>query len=312
MNPKVFISHASEDKERFVSEFATKLRKKGIDAWLDKWEMLPGDSLIGKIFDEGIKNAQAIIIILSKNSINKPWVREELNAGMVKKIESGTKLIPVIIDECDVPQCLKTTLWERINDLNNYQESFNKIINSIIGHVDKPSLGELPRYVNTTVIELPNLTKIDSIIFKVACETAIKNDSGYGIITEGIEKIITEYDIHKSDLNETLDILDRRGFIDATKVLSGEIPIFSITTFGMNQYISYYYKDFNRVMDLVKYNIVNDKIGNIELAQKINEPRVIVEHAYNILEQHGLIQFHRSMGGGIAIYNVSPELKRML
>lgn len=36
MHPKVFVSHASEDKERFVTEFATKLRAKGVDAWLDK------------------------------------------------------------------------------------------------------------------------------------------------------------------------------------------------------------------------------------------------------------------------------------
>jgi len=55
MVPKVFLSHASEDKKRFVLEFAAKLRQQGIDAWLDKWEMSPGDSLIDKIFEEGIK-----------------------------------------------------------------------------------------------------------------------------------------------------------------------------------------------------------------------------------------------------------------
>ncbi|MCQ9427586.1 toll/interleukin-1 receptor domain-containing protein, partial [Pseudomonas sp. LJDD11] len=55
MSPKVFVSHASEDKDRFVLDFAKQLRANGIDAWLDKWEMLPGDSLVTKIFDEGIK-----------------------------------------------------------------------------------------------------------------------------------------------------------------------------------------------------------------------------------------------------------------
>ncbi len=42
MNPKVFLSHASEDKERFVLDFARKLRESGVDVWLDRWEMLPG------------------------------------------------------------------------------------------------------------------------------------------------------------------------------------------------------------------------------------------------------------------------------
>ena len=86
MNPKVFLSHASEDKARFVDAFATRLRNKGVDAWIDRWEMLPGDSLVDKIFEEGIRNANAVIVILSSNSINKKWVREELNAAFVKRI----------------------------------------------------------------------------------------------------------------------------------------------------------------------------------------------------------------------------------
>ncbi len=53
--PKVFVSHASEDKDRFVLDFAARLRAKGIDAWVDKWEMHAGDKLIDKIFEEGIK-----------------------------------------------------------------------------------------------------------------------------------------------------------------------------------------------------------------------------------------------------------------
>ncbi len=69
MNPKVFVSHASEDKVRFVEEFARKLRNDGIDAWFDKWEMKPGDSLVDKIFEEGIKNADAVIVVLSKISV---------------------------------------------------------------------------------------------------------------------------------------------------------------------------------------------------------------------------------------------------
>src|SRR2546423_5840391 len=120
MNPKVFVSHASEDKERFVLDFATKLRAKGIDAWLDKWEILPGDSLIDKIFEEGIKTAQAVIVVLSKYSVNKPWVKEELNAAVVKKINGISKLIPVVIDDCEVPEALRSTVWVRIGDLSNF------------------------------------------------------------------------------------------------------------------------------------------------------------------------------------------------
>src|SRR5450755_2068887 len=101
--PRVFVSHASEDKERFVNRFAARLRENGVDAWLDKWEMLPGDSLVDKIFEEGLKDAQAVIVVLSRISVGKPWVREELNAAFVKRVNTGSKLIPVVIDDCEVP-----------------------------------------------------------------------------------------------------------------------------------------------------------------------------------------------------------------
>ncbi len=75
--PKAFISHSSDDKDRFVLGFATKLRERGVDAWLDRWEIKAGDSLVRKIFEEGIKNANAFLVVLSSQSIAKRWVREE-------------------------------------------------------------------------------------------------------------------------------------------------------------------------------------------------------------------------------------------
>jgi uncharacterized Zn-finger protein len=71
-HPRVFVSHASEDKDRFVRAFATRLREKGIEAWVDEWEIYPGDSLVRKIYEAGIGAAQAVLIVLSRNSVDKP------------------------------------------------------------------------------------------------------------------------------------------------------------------------------------------------------------------------------------------------
>ena len=97
--PKFFVSYASEDRERFVEGFAKRLKDNGVDAWVAFWEMNPGDSLIEKIFDEGLANCDGVIVVLSENSVNKKWVREELNAAMVKKIEKDVKLIPLRLDQ---------------------------------------------------------------------------------------------------------------------------------------------------------------------------------------------------------------------
>lgn len=169
--PKVFVSHASEDKERFVIEFAAKLRAKGIDAWLDKWEILPGDSLVDKIFEEGLKNARAVIVVLSKNSVLKPWVKEELNSAVIKRINGVSKLIPVMIEECAVPEALSSIVWERITDLKNYDAELERIVMSIYNRQDKPVIGSPPAYVRNSVMNfLSGVTRVDNLVFKTFCD----------------------------------------------------------------------------------------------------------------------------------------------
>lgn len=74
--PRAFLSHASEGRERFVREFATRLRAQGIDVWLDQWEIAAGDSLVDKVFAHGIEGAEVFIVVLSRVSVEMPWVRD--------------------------------------------------------------------------------------------------------------------------------------------------------------------------------------------------------------------------------------------
>lgn len=312
MIPKVFVSHASEDKDRFVLNFATQLRANGIDAWVDKWEMVPGDSLVDKIFEEGIKNAKAVIIVISKNSIKKPWVREELNASVIKRINTGSKLIPVIIDNCDVPECLKSTVWQPINDINNYDEELSRIIMSILGENDKPPIGKLPKYANTLVDIIPNLTKVDNIVFKAACENAIKDNSVNQIDSKDIFNEVNKLGIDYTSFLETLDILDHRGYIKAIRVIGGDIPIFNITIHGFNDYVRLYVENFEGIMNDTCFYIVNEGLDNITIATKLDKPLVLINHVLNLLKQRGLINFTMTLNGGVFIHKVSPELKRML
>lgn len=114
--PRVFVSHASEDNSRFAVDFARRLRENGVDAGLDQREMNPGDSLVDKIFEEGLKDARAVIVVLSKSSVRKLWVRGELSASVVNRIIRGTRLIPVFIDDCEVPESLQSTVWQRVDE----------------------------------------------------------------------------------------------------------------------------------------------------------------------------------------------------
>src|SRR4051812_40380628 len=98
MSKKVFISYAGEDVD-LANDLAIKLTASGLEVWWAKWEILPGDDLVDQVFEKGLKNADVVIVILSQASVNKPWVRAELNVAAVKRINGLTKLIPVVLDD---------------------------------------------------------------------------------------------------------------------------------------------------------------------------------------------------------------------
>src|SRR5262245_34540718 len=120
-SPRAFISHSSLDKDRFVTAFGERLRANGVDAWVDSWEMLPGDSLVEKILAEGLSGADTVIAVVSRHSLESKWVAEELDHATILRIQSGTRVLPVLIDKDVVPPPqLRTLVYEPIQDLNSY------------------------------------------------------------------------------------------------------------------------------------------------------------------------------------------------
>lgn len=314
MSPKAFISHASEDKGRFVLGFAKKLREKGVVAWLDKWEMLPGDSLVDRIFEEGIKSADVFIIVLSTNSVTKRWVREELNAGFVNRIARTCKIIPVVIDDCEVPECLRSTVWERIPDLTTYDEQLSRIVNAIFGLHEKPPLGSAPAHSRTLIDSFPNLSKVDAIIFTVACQKAMQSEYGYpNINTRDICDELRTQGITDAELLESLDILDRQGYINATKVIGGAIPSFTIRASGFDEYARAQFNDYDLIVRDISLRIVNeDQRRNTDIAEKTKYPIRLVTHIFDMLELRGFVTLSRIAGVVAQVAIVRPELKRLL
>lgn len=306
-----FISHAGEDKERFVLKFASKLLEQGIDVWVDKWEMLPGDSLVDKIFEEGIGNASAFIIILSKNSVQKRWVREELNAGVIKRISGKTKIIPVVIDECEIPEALHPIIWEKIKDIENYDEELRRIVAAIHGVSLKPAVGSPPKYAQLKINNLPGLSKIDMLVLKASCENSI-DVGGPFVGTSSILKALEDTGISQEQVYESLEILKEKYFIDAQIELgSSGIDFFSITTYGFETFAYVFMKDFDGFVNNILVAIVNRNLsGNDEISKHLNIPQAIVDYVLDILEKRGYIRLIKTISGSIEIIEVSVSGKR--
>ena len=142
--PTAFISHASADKERFVRPFAAVLREThGVDAWVDEWEIQPGDKFAEKIHN-AIADADAAVVVLSENSVDSKWVKDEINAALVHRVNKDVKLLPVVLDgltDQRIPPALRAIQQVRVDadDHKNAAEEINRAIRGL-PNVDKPPL----------------------------------------------------------------------------------------------------------------------------------------------------------------------------
>lgn len=92
MNPDLFLSHATEDKDAFVRPLAHALQGLGLEVWYDEFSLRPGDSL-RKSIDAGLASARFGVVVLSEAFFAKRWTEWELNGLVQRQVGSGEKLI---------------------------------------------------------------------------------------------------------------------------------------------------------------------------------------------------------------------------
>ena len=92
----VFVSHAWEDKEVFIDEFVSELRKQGLKVWYDTDKLKWGDSMREKI-DKGLSKSRYGVVILSPNYIaeQKYWTKTELNGLFQVESINGKVILPI-------------------------------------------------------------------------------------------------------------------------------------------------------------------------------------------------------------------------
>ena len=312
MPPKVFISHASEDKQRFVVDFAKRLRENGVDAWLDQWEMKPGDSLVDKIFEEGLKEASAVIIVLSTNSVRKPWVREELNTSVVNRISRGTKLIPVVIDECDVPESLQSTVWQKIDSLDDYSESLHRILSAIFDVTDRPAIGKPPARFSAAEPQISGLTRVDGLVLRVVARLQIEEGNGLVMYDHLCSEPVLA-DVPQQELLDSLEILGQKLFIKIARVLGAPLSHVVLTDFGFQKFAEACVPDYHGVVTRIAALLVNESIcQNVEIASRVEKPVAFVDFVLNLMEANNHIKVSKYLGGQSQVWEISPSLRRAL
>lgn len=139
--PKVFLSYTWDDSD-LAKQIAESLMANGIDTWWDKWCISAGDSFRQKI-DEGLDDCTHFLVLLTPNSLSKPWVNQEMDAGLMRKLQTKSKFIPVrsMVKPAQLPALLQGM---HSPEIVNPAVDIKQLINDIHGVSKKPALGVPP------------------------------------------------------------------------------------------------------------------------------------------------------------------------
>lgn len=138
----IFISYSHKD-EAFVNKLAATLVKHKARVWVDKWELKVGDSLIQRI-QEAIREASALIVVISKASVESEWCKKELSAGLVRELgEKRVVVFPVLADDCEIPLFLQDKMYADFRQdfeegLRLTLEAIASVTSDTLGRIEQP------------------------------------------------------------------------------------------------------------------------------------------------------------------------------
>jgi hypothetical protein len=321
-NPRVFVSHGSEDKERFVVPLARQLMSRGIDVWLDKWEMLPGDSLVRKIFTEGLDAADAVIVVVSSTSMSKRWVAEELDAAVVKRIEQDARLIPIVLDGVEVaslPPAIRHLLHVRadLESPGSIEAAADAVVRAVLGRSDKPMLGGLPRYATAAVASVPGLDRIDELVLKAAGDEAVQQFKELLDTVSLAASLAASHEVTQGQVLESLEVLDADGIVELHRTMGRGIDSmssFALTWHGIETYANAFVDGYESLTKEVVAYIAGsgkDQGTDEEVATAVSHPRLLVLHVMRLLDAQGLLVLSQSLGPWTHYINPSPKLRRL-
>ena len=130
MKPKVFVSHAGTDRERFVNLFVNRLKSDDIDVWFSEDKIAIGDSIPKKI-EEGISSCNCMIVVYSRQSKDNQWVQLEQEIGIYKHVTKQERILYIVLDNVSPPKTVQHIRYCQISDLKNYDKQYSDLLTAL-------------------------------------------------------------------------------------------------------------------------------------------------------------------------------------
>ena len=131
---KVFLCHAHADRDS-VRGLYTRLTQDGVNAWLDKANLLPGQDWKLEI-EKAVREADVVVVCLSKQfnqaGFRQKEVRWALDTAM-EKPEGEIFIVPIRLEKCDAFESLRKWHWVDLFEDDGYE----RLVQSLNAQADK-------------------------------------------------------------------------------------------------------------------------------------------------------------------------------
>lgn len=129
----VFLSHNSVDKPA-VEELACRLHQEGIEGWLDKWHLVPGEPWQPAI-EKALEACASCCVFIGPSGMG-PWQNEEMRAAIDRRVstsEDNFRVIPVVLPggqrghRSRLPTFLASTTWVEFRQSLDDEDAFHRL-----------------------------------------------------------------------------------------------------------------------------------------------------------------------------------------
>lgn len=141
---RVFVSYTRADRS-FASRLAVDLTRAGLNVWYDRWEILPGDSIVDKI-DGALRAHDCLLVILSPEALQSQWVRRELSSSLMRHLAGKkVRVTPVMSSQCEMPALISDVRYADFT--KSYESGFAELLASFGLTPKVPAYTSRPRPV---------------------------------------------------------------------------------------------------------------------------------------------------------------------
>lgn len=199
----------------------------GIDTFYDEWSIPAGESIRQRI-DEGLAGCTHFIALLTEVSIDRPWVKLEIDAAFGRKLAGTTKFLPVRY-HLPVHLLSPTLATLQAPELGNIVEGTKALVALIYGVSSKPALGERPSFTMPPKVQPTGLSIAASRLAEILVRRSKLGRARDPELT--VDVLLKETGLAIQDLQVGISDLKRLRLIEVHRGVSGgQLGFTSVTT----------------------------------------------------------------------------------